>query len=243
MEKVLNSSSILPLYHQLQEILRENIESGVWKPGDMIPSEYQLMQEYFISRNTVKKAIENLVQDGILNRVQGKGTFVSRPKFEQSLIGFYSFSKVMKERGLSPKDVIESIERIKVKPRIAKQLKLKEEDYVFELKRIRYAQEEPMIFETSYIPEKYCLGLSREKLEKNSLYDLMQKEYGIFVTKAKETFEPILIRSYESQFLEIEEGYPALALDRIAFDAYEVPVEFCHSIVRGDRCRFYTELL
>ncbi|MCR2823485.1 GntR family transcriptional regulator [Lederbergia panacisoli] len=243
MDKILDSSSILPLYHQLQEILRENIESGIWKPSDIIPSENQLMQEYNISRNTVKKAIENLVQDGILYRVQGKGTFVSRPKFEQSLIGFYSFSKVMKERGLSPMDVIENIEKKKAKPRIAKQLKINEEDYVFELKRIRYAQGEPVIFETSYIPEKYCPRLSHEKLERNSLYDLMQKEYGIFVTKAKETFEPILIKSYESRFLEVEEGFPALALDRIAFDAYEVPVEFCHSIVRGDRCRFYTELL
>lgn len=243
MVKVLDNSSFLPLYHQLKEILKENIESGVWKPGDMIPSENQLIEEYNISRNTVKKALENLVQDGLLYRVQGKGTFVSRPKFEQSLAGFYSFSKVMRDRGLAPKDVIKSIEKVKVKSSIAKQLQLKEDEFVFELKRIRYAQGEPMIFETSYLPEKHFPGLTKEKIENNSLYDLMQQEYGIFVTNAKETFEPVLIRAYESQFLDVKEGYPALLLDRTAYDSSGVPVEICRSIVRGDRCRFYSELL
>jgi GntR family transcriptional regulator len=242
-EKLLDSQSVIPLYHQLKEILKENIEAGNWNPGDTIPSENQLMQEYNISRNTVKKAIENLVQEGILNRVQGKGTFVSEPKFEQSLSGFYSFSKVMRERGLEPKDVIKSVKQVKAKPSIAKHLNLMEANNVFELKRIRYAQNEPMIIETSYVPQKYFPGLSKEMLEKSSLYDLMQQEYGVYVTRAKEIFEPVLIRDYESKYLQVEEGYPALLLDRIAYDSTEVPVEFCRSIVRGDRCRFYTELL
>jgi GntR family transcriptional regulator len=243
MEKVLDNNSVIPLYHQLKEILQENIESGVWKPGDIIPSENQLMQEYTISRNTVKKSIEILVQEGALNRIQGKGTFVSRPKIAQSLSGFYSFSRVMKERGLSPRDEIKSIQTVRVKPSIARQLKLNEDENVMELIRIRYAQDEPMILETSYIPLKYVPGLTREMLEKSSLYDVMLKEYGVLVTRAKEMFEPVLIRSYESQFLDVQEGYPALLLDRIAYDSNEVPVEFCRSIVRGDRCRFYTELL
>jgi GntR family transcriptional regulator len=243
MSKVLDTISVIPLYHQLKEILRENIESGVWNPGDMIPSENQLMQDYSISRNTAKKAIENLVQEGILNRVQGKGTFVSSPKFEQSLSGFYSFSKVIRERGLTPKDVIKSFQIIKVKPSIAKHLNLEESDDVIELIRLRYVQEEPMIFETSYIPLKYFPSLTQEKLGKSSLYDLMQNEYAVFVNKAKEIFEPVLIKAYESQYLEVEEGYPALLLERVAYDSSGRPVEFCRSIVRGDRCRFYTELL
>jgi GntR family transcriptional regulator len=243
MGKVLDTSSVIPLYHQLKEILKENIESGVWKPGDMIPSENQLMQEYSISRNTIKKAIENLVQEGALNRIQGKGTFVSRPKIEQSLSGFYSFSKVMKTQGLTTKDVINSVQEVLVKPSIAKNLQLKEEEHVMELMRVRYVEDEPMILETSYIPAKYFPNLTWDLLKQNSLYDLMQKEYGIIVTKAKEMFEPVLIRSYESEVLQVEEGYPALLLDRIAYDSSEMPVEFCRSIVRGDRCRFYTELL
>jgi GntR family transcriptional regulator len=242
-EKVLDSNSVIPLYYQLQEILKENIESGIWKQGDIIPSENQLMQEYSISRNTVKKAIENLVQEGALNRIQGKGTFVSKPKFEQSLSGFYSFSKVMRDSGLEPKDIIKSVQKVPAKHSVAKHLLLKEKDPVIELIRIRYAQDEPIIFETSYVPEYYFPGLSKEALEKSSLYDLMENEYGVYVTKAKEIFEPVLIRDYESKYLQVEEGFPALLLDRIAYDAAGIPVEFCRSIVRGDRCRFYTELL
>lgn len=243
MQKVLDNTSVIPLYHQLKEILKENIEAGVWKPGDMIPSENQLMQDYNISRNTAKKAIETLVQEGVLNRIQGKGTFVSNPKFEQSLSGFYSFSKVIRERGMIPKDIIKSFQVTRVKQSIAKHLNLSEGDEVYELIRLRYVQDEPIIFETSYIPLKYFPNLTEEKLRKSSLYDLMQDEYSVFVVRAKEIFEPVLVRGYESQFLEVEEGFPALLLDRIAYDLNEQPVEFCRSIVRGDRCRFYTELL
>lgn len=243
MPKMLNHESIIPLYHQLKEILMETIESGEWKPGDVIPSENQLMQEYNISRNTAKKALDELVQDGVLNRVQGKGTFVSAPKFEQSLSSFYSFSKVMKENGLNPRDVILGLRESEARPSVAKQLKLAENTPVYELQRLRCLGDEPIILETSYIPKALFPGLTAQRLEENSLYDVMQSDYGLYVTKAKEIFEPVLIRDYESKFLHVEEGNPALLLERIAFESQGNPVEFCRSLIRGDRCRFYTELL
>jgi len=243
LEKILDHNSFIPLYHQLKEILKENIESGFWAPGDVIPSENQLMQDYNISRNTVKKAIENLVQDGLLNRIKGKGTFVSKPKLEQSLSGFYSFSKVMKEKGFNPRDLIISVKEIPATKSTAKHLQLNMDDPVIQLRRVRYAQDEPIIYETSYLPKKLFPGLSKGELENSSLYDLMEDKYGVFVSIAKEIFEPVLIRDYESILLQVEEGYPALLLDRIAYDLNERPIEFCRSIVRGDRCRFYTELL
>lgn len=243
MEKRLEHGSFVPLYHQLKEILKEKIESAEWTPGEKIPSENELRNEYEISRNTVKKALEDLVQDGLLERIQGKGTFVSRPKFEQSLTGFYSFSKVMEAKGMNPKDIIMNIETRKAKSSVAKQLQINEGEEVIALRRLRMANKEPIILETSFIPKKLVPELSRDKLETYSLYDLMEKEFGIIVTKAKEIFEPVLVRDYESQYLGVQEGYPALMLDRIARNKEGQPVEFCRSIVRGDRCRFYTELM
>lgn len=243
MKKTLDHESFIPLYYQLKEILKEKIESGEWKPGDIIPSENQLQQQYNISRNTAKKALDDLVQDGVLNRIQGKGTFVSTPKIEQSLSGFYSFSKVMEAKGLQPKDIILSLKQKEAKPSVAKQLQLPTGSPVTALRRLRCAQDEPIILETSYIPQHIAPELSVEKLKKNSLYDLLKKEYGIYVTKAKEIFEPVLVRDYESKYLQVEEGFPALLLDRVAYDSNGTVVEFCRSIVRGDRCRFYTELL
>ncbi|WP_054950665.1 GntR family transcriptional regulator [Numidum massiliense] len=243
MQKQLDYDSVIPLYHQLKDILRENIESGVWKPGEMIPSENQLLKHYNISRNTVKKALDDLVTEGLLKRVQGKGTFVSTPKLEQSLSGFYSFSKVIRAQGLTPKDIIISVEQLAAKRSVAKHLQIPEQTAVIALRRLRCADEEPIILETSYIPQQLAPNISQEELEKTSLYDLLEQKYEITVTKAKEIFEPVLVRDYESTYLQVAEGYPALLLDRIAYDASGRPVEFCRSIVRGDRCRFYTELL
>ncbi|HEU5138381.1 MAG TPA: GntR family transcriptional regulator [Bacillales bacterium] len=243
MEKTIEHGSFIPLYHQLKEILKEKIESGEWESGDKLPSEHELQRNYDISRNTVKKALDDLVQEGMLNRIQGKGTFVSKPKFEQSLSGFYSFSKVLKQKGLNPKDIIISIEEKTVKPSIARQLQIASDTEVFDLKRLRCANDEPIILETSYIPKTIIPELSVEQLDHYSLYDYMEQVYDVSVTKAKEIFEPVLVRDYESHYLEIQEGRPALMLDRLAYDAKGTPVEFCRSIVRGDRCRFYTELI
>lgn len=243
MNNKIEHDSVIPLYHQLKEIIREKIDSGKWTPGDRIPSENELCNEYNISRNTAKKALEDLVQEGLLNRVQGKGTFVSKPKFEQPLTGFYSFSKVLKDRGMNPKDIIINIEEKRANSKVSKRLQMDKDEQVIVLKRIRCADNEPIILESSYMPKRIVPELSREKLENHSLYDYMEQEFGILVTSAKEIFEPVLVREDESKYLEVEEGSPALLLERVAFDSVNNPVEYCHSIVRGDRCRFYTELI
>lgn len=243
MGKSLNPHSVIPLYHQLKEILKENIESGVWKPGDRIPSENELRKQYDVSRNTVIKALEELVQEGLLRREQGRGTFVSSPKISHSLTGFYSFSNVLRANGLEPKDVILVLERRIAKPSIARHLQLTGSREVWVLKRLRCAGDEPIMLETSHLPQNRVPRIERADLENRSLYDYLEQKHGILVTRAKEIFEPVLIRDYESRYLRVPEGYPALLLDRIAYDSQGRPVEFCRSIVRGDRCRFYTELL
>ncbi|HET7657334.1 MAG TPA: GntR family transcriptional regulator [Bacillales bacterium] len=243
MEKTIEHGSFIPLYYQLEEILKEKIESGNWSSGDKIASEHELMKQYKVSRNTVKKALDDLVREGLLERIQGKGTFVSKPKIEQSLTGFYSFSKVLKEKGMNPEDIIISIKEVEAKSSIARQLDIREGEFVHELKRLRCANGEPIIFETSYIPKSFVPDLHPEQLDQVSLYDFMEEEYGIIVSKAKEIFEPVLLRDYESHYLKVEDGLPALLLDRVAYNVEGKPVEFCRSIVRGDRCRFYTELI
>ena len=243
MERTIEHGSVIPLYHQLEEILKAEIESGFWSSGDRIASEHELMRKYKVSRNTVKKALDDLVQEGVLERIQGKGTFVSKPKFEQPLTGFYSFSKVLQEQGFNPKDEIIGLREITVKPSIARQLNISEDEEVIELIRLRCANEEPIILETSYIPKTVISRITFQQLDHHSLYDFMEKEHGIIVIRAKEIFEPVLINKHESRYLEVEEGSPALLLDRVAYDSDDRPVEFCRSIVRGDRCRFYTELI
>lgn len=241
--KPLQHESLIPLYHQLIERLKNSIEKGHWTLGDKIPSENQLMEQFGVSRNTVKKAIEELVQEGILYRIQGKGTFVAKPKLQQSLMGFYSFSKVLKEKGLNPKDIILKIEEVKPNAKIKEALQLSENVNVIEMKRLRCAEDEPYILESSFIPKHVVTDIEQlKKVGEISLYDLFSQQFNTVVTRANEAFEPVLIRADESEYLQTEVGRPALLLERTAYDTNGVPVEFCISIVRGDRCRFYTEL-
>lgn len=243
MKKSLDHESFIPLYHQLKEIIEEKIGSSEWKTGDKISSENELRKMYNISRNTVQKALDELVQEGVLQRQQGKGTFVSKPKIEQPLTGFYSFSKVIANQGMKAKDVILDLEIKSAEYKIAKKLQISQGEDVIALQRLRSANNEPIILETSYLPKSIVTELSREDLAEFSLYDLLEEKFGVIVIKAKETFEPVLIRSYEEEFLDVKAGTPGLLLDRVAYDKDGRIVEYCRSIVRGDRCRFYTELL
>ena len=243
MTDLLDHGAFEPLYHQLKKIIEEKIDLDEWEPGEKISSENDLRIKYKISRNTVQRALDELVQEGVLERRQGKGTFVAKPKIEQSLTSFYSFSKVMESQGLNPKDVILKIETTTVKSKIAKKLQIDPSEEVIALQRLRQANGEPIILETSYLPKKLVLELSHNDLDQYSLYDFLEEKYGIIVTKAKETFEPVLVRESESKYLEIPKGAPGLLLDRITYDTKDRPVEFCRSLIRGDRCRFYTELL
>jgi GntR family transcriptional regulator len=238
----LEHGTFVPLYHQLKEIIEKKIDFGEWKPGDKIPSENVLQSTYDVSRNTVQKALNQLVNDGLLERRQGKGTFVTKPKIDQPLTSFYSFSKVMSEQGMNPKDIILELNTEEASYKIAKELQISVGEEVVTLQRIRTANKEPIILETSYIPSKLIPGIKLKDIENGSLYDLLEKKYGITVSKAIEVFEPVLAREEESNYLEVEIGSPSLLLDRTAFDLKGSPVEFCRSIVRGDRCRFYTEL-
>lgn len=241
--KPLDSTSIIPLYHQLKQRLAAKIQAGEWKPEDKIDSENQLMTTFGVSRNTAKKAIEELVQEGKLYRVQGKGTFVAKPRFEQSLGGFYSFSTVLQEKGLNPKDEVIHIQVVYPSTKVKQGLDLQEDERVVEVKRLRFADNEPIVLESSFLPlhiiddEKVLHEVSF-----TPLYSLLAQRFNVVVVKAKEAFEPVLIRKDEASLLKTVAGKPALLLERTAYDTIGRPVEFCISIVRGDRCRFYTEL-
>lgn len=242
--KPLDQGSIIPLYYQVKQRLDARIKSGEWKPGDKIDSENQLMTVFNVSRNTAKKAIEEMVQEGALYRIQGKGTFVSHPKFEQSLGGFYSFSQVLREKGFNPTDIVLEVKDVVPSAAVRAGLQLSPDEKVVRMKRIRCADGEPIILESSYMPKSVVLDNSDLfKVGATSLYDLLASRYGVTIIRAKEAFEPVLIREDESIHLKTEVGKPALLLERTAYDTDDRPVEFCISIVRGDRCRFYTDLV
>jgi GntR family transcriptional regulator len=234
--------SPIPLYYQIMEWMYGEIKQGTWGVGDKIPSEFELSSKFGVSRNTAQRAIEMLVNRGLVIRRQGVGTFVSSPQLEQGLMRFYSFSKAMQAKGISTSVKVLSMKIEEATSSQAKYLEINVGDQVYVLKRIRYANESPIMFDTSRIPVLIAPNLDSTDFEKISLYHTLETRFGIYVTRAKEIFEPIAIRSIESKLLLVPENSPAMMIDRIAFSSENIPVELCRSIVPGDKCRFYTEL-
>lgn len=238
----LDVKSALPLYFQLKELLKDSIYSGEWQIGDLIPSENQLSKTYNVSRNTCQKAIDELVKEGILTRKQGIGTFVTMPHIEQRLGHFYSFSDAIIARGMKHSVVVVSLKTEPATSRIAQYLGIDCSEPVVALTRVRYADEDPIVLETSYMPHSLVPGIESVDFVHHSLYKTLASKYQLYVSRAQEFFEPVLIRKMESKWLAVKEGSPAILLDRIACTAEDLPIEYCRSVIPGIKCRFYTEM-
>lgn len=234
--------SPVPLYYQAMERLRTMIQSGSWAPGARIPSERELMAEFGVGRVTVRSAIRELVAEGLLTTHQGKGVFVTRPKLEQPLRGFYSFTDTMRSLGLTPRSQILEVSEVPAPPAVAHSLGLSPSARVISLVRLRLASEEPIMFETSWLPAGRFPGLAGENLSAMPLYDVLQGKYEVRLVKAREYFEPVIVTAQEAKVLGVRRGAPALLLVRTTFDAAGLPVEYTKGVMRGDRCRYYAEL-
>ncbi|HHY46735.1 MAG TPA: GntR family transcriptional regulator [Firmicutes bacterium] len=239
----LSPENPMPLYYQLKEILLERIEKGEYARTGKLPSERELQEQFRVGRATVRQAINELAKRGIVIPRQGKGVFIAPPKVEQGLLTFYSFTREMLKKGFKPGTEVLDFERVPAPPSIAQSLELPQDSaVVVRLVRLRLANGEPLIYETSYLPDHLVPGLTVERVKARPLYDILTEDYGLNPTRAKESFEPVILDAREAKALGVAKGAPALLLERLAF-AGNIPVEFCHELVRGDRCRFYVELL
>ncbi|RSL32176.1 GntR family transcriptional regulator [Salibacterium salarium] len=234
---MIDKNSPLPIYYQIQEMIRKKIESSEWEPGDMLPSERIFAEDFDISRMTVRQAVTELANEGLLRREKGKGTFVTEPKIEQTLQGLTSFTEDMKDRGLKPgSDLIQYSVLTPSKP-VADTLQMNDTKQIHEIKRIRLADEVPMAFETTSINSD-IVGELPEDIENHSIYYILEKEKGLKIGNGEQTFESSLARKEEADFLGIREGDPILLIRRITYLDDGTPFEYVKSAYRGDRYRF-----
>lgn len=235
-------TSSTTLYHSLGHIIRSKIQSGEWTVGQQIPSEREMVNIFNVSRATVRQGIENLVKEGILYRAQGKGTFVAPPKIERGVLRLLEFSDVIKRNGLKPGVQLLGKEYIEPPLNIQKLLALSGSEPVVWLQRLLLVNKVPMLIETSYFSAARFPDLLETYDGIEEPYKFVYRHYGIRVVKARETLEPVILEDTEANLLGVEGGFPALWVEHIAFDATNNPVAFLTSLLRGDRCRFYTDL-
>lgn len=230
------------LYHSVGHVIRSKIQSGEWPVGQRIPSERALMRMLSVSRATVRQGIDNLVKEGVLYRAQGRGTFVAAPKIRQGVLRLLDFSDIVRRSGLRPGARLLGQERITPPPHVRKVLALSDAQPVFWLQRLLLVNEQPMLIETSYFPVACCPDLLELYDGVEDAHHFIGRHYGVRIARASETFEPVILEDREAGILGVKGGFSALWVEHIAFDTAGRPIAFLTSLLRGDRCRFYTEL-
>ena len=237
---MINKQSPLPIYFQLEEQIKKQIEEGQFLPHAILPSEREYAEKYEISRMTVRQAINNLVHSGYLYRQKGKGTFVAEKKFEQQLNGLTSFTEDMKARGLTPGNKLVSFEIIPASRKTADELRISLHAPVYEIKRIRLADQMPMALETVYISANLVKGLT-EQIIVQSLYQYVES-LGFRIDHAVQTLESVMASESETEYLEIPNPSPILFVQRKTFLGDGTPLEYVKSAYRADRYKFTIEI-
>lgn len=223
-----------PLYRQVISDLEKKITK--MQPNDRLPSERQLLSQYKVSRNTIRLALEDLEERGVIYRLHGKGTFVSNVYLDQINIGgMYSFSEEIRRKGQKPTTQNRTLELVIPDHRIAEQLNLHGNDRAYRLVRLRLADGEPLILSKTYLPEKLFPDLKMSELKQDTLYGLLKKKYNQISVMAFEDLQAVSLDDEESKLLHEKLGAPSLKIYRKTINDKNVPIEFTVSLARGDK--------
>ena len=229
------------MYVQIEEHLKLRILQGEFPIGAAIPSERELTEMFGVSRMTVRQSITNLVNNGLLYREKGRGTFVTTPKVEQPLSGLTSFTEDMIARGMTPSSMLVGFEKMIPELAIAQKLHLGEGEEVFLVKRIRYADEKPMAIEKTHLPVKLVPKLDEDAL-KGSLYSFIEKEQQMTIGHAMQRMEAALVTKEDANLLQIGSPSAILIIERISYLTNCIPFEIVQSTYRADRYQFLSEI-
>jgi len=228
----------VPKHQQLREILLDLIDTEL-EPDTPIPSERDLGEKYGLSRMTVRQAINQLVADGRLYRVRGRGTFVAQPKMDLQ-VRLASFTEDMTRRGMVPASRTLGFERIEATAALARQLELGPGEPVVRLSRLRYADSIPMAVERTHLPEKRVPGLLSHGTP-HSLYQHLADEYGLKLTWGEQVIEASNPDPEDAALLEIPVSGVVLHMSRRSY-AGDVLIEYAVSSYRADRYQLWVPL-
>ncbi len=226
------------MYAQLADQFRFMIESGKLHPGDRFPAELDLAKKYGIGRITVRSAINELVQEGLLIRIQGKGTFVAEPKIERELVNVASFTDRIQSRGMRAGSRLLDVSVIPASRKIAQVLGVSENDPVVEFKRLRLSNDEPVALETSYLSVDRFPGIEDENLENKSLYQILESKYQVRLVHSSKTLELVRASKTESNMMQIPAGTPLFLMTAVVYAEDNQVIEYAKILFHGDRFKF-----
>lgn len=234
-----DKSNPLPLYLQVKDVLEKKINSHEWEPGEKIPTEKELAHQLDVSNITVKRAVIDLVNEGLLYRQRGKGTFVVTSVPEKEIYSSVFFSS-------GPNDIttheLLSYTVEKADAAIAKFLQITEEDEVINIQRLGIEDGEPMSIEHTYLPKKIFSGNFIEGVENELIYNILKKKYNLELSTAKNYFSGIVANQADAKLLNISKNTPLFVWERITHTETDLAVEYSKFIMRQDKEKYYLEV-
>ena len=220
------SPSFRPLYQQIKALITQSLQSGEWKPGELMPSEVELAGRFKVSQGTVRKAIDELAAENLVVRRQGKGTFVATHAEERA---HFRFLRLMPDEGIPhhPDNRVLEVRRIRAPAEVARLLELKPGDAVVYIKRVQSFDGQPTILEELWLPGQLFKGLTAERLVeyKGPMYGLFESEFGTRMIRATERIRAVAADAVTSAHLQVVEGTPLLCAERVSFTYGDRAVE------------------
>lgn len=235
----INRNSPVPLHHQLKLLLAERISSGDLQPGDMVPTEEQLQDQYELSRTTVRQALKTLEVEGAITRFRGRGTFVAKPKLTHSPEPRFSLSDYLRDQGIEPGWRILSAEWCGAPPEAAAPLGIAEASLVFCLRRLRLANDEPIGYHTAYVPNRFRDDIDMAALETGGSLRYLRGGNHLEGSLADRTLEAVAADDDHARLLDVEKGSPLLLIRRLVVSAEGVPIEYFRGAYRGDSFEYH----
>lgn len=239
----LSSDARLPLYQRLRDHLVEQIANNRWRPGEAIPTEAVLSAEYQLSTGTVRKAVDALVSEGILERQQGRGTFVRRPQFQSSLFRFFRFEGPSGERQV-PQSRILSVESVAAPSAVSEALGLAPEALVIRLVRTRLLDVQPLLAEEIWLPRARFQALLDIDLSQQGplLYPVYESVCGQVVASAEETLTAESVNEVYARLLQVPVNSPVVVIERLARDYAGQPLEWRRSRGHAEHFRYRVDI-
>jgi len=237
------SPTFSPLYQQIKALITQSLQSGEWKPGELIPSEVELAARFKVSQGTVRKAIDELAAENLVVRRQGKGTFVATHHEERA---HYRFLRLMPDAGEArqPENRVLEVKRMRAPAEVARMLDIKSGDSVIFIRRVQSFDAVPTILEELWLPGVLFRGLTAERLVeyKGPMYGLFETEFGTRMIRATERVRAVLAEPQVGELLDVPPGTPLLSLERVSFTYGDKPVEVRRALYRTDTHHYHNEL-
>jgi len=232
-----------PLYFKIEMDLRKRIQAGEYTPGQLLPSERELVKTYDVSRLTVREAINRLVAQGMVKKKQGKGTFVSQPAANHMVGSLNSSSEVFLLKNFTVKTKVVASEIQTSSPEIAKKLDIADDAEIFYLERVRYANDDPFAHIKCYLPCDLIENIETVDFTEASLYRTLEDVYRLELFEAYEAIEATAVNPASARYLELDTGAPVLLNERTAYLKDGTAIEFERVLYRSDIFKYQNKLL